>query len=247
MYNALRSLVASSNTAGMIIPTLLIILGIGFVYLQIQPQIQTKVGEVVGANAQGTISLVQESYIQNKLQYVSNPGADYFRELSEAAFASGVAVRDEQSANYSGTFYISIPRLGIDRMPVESNVDSGNSDIYRNALLTQLAHFEGSSLPFADNPGNIVIYGHSVGGGYAARPNDPVSAFSFLRDLQVGDEIAIEMEGVVHKYRMRKSDVVEPHDTSILTSRPGREELTLFTCYPPGNRSNRLVVKATPV
>lgn len=251
-YQALKDVVASSTAAGMIIPVLFIFVGLGFIALQILPdQIET----LKSANnfyEKGSTPLVQLSYIENKEQFVSNPGADYFRELSNSAIGQGGFFEDQQSLNYQGTFYITIDSLGIKRLPVSANVDSGNENTYRSVLNTKLAHFRGSSLPHSDTPGNVVIYGHSTGGSYRPSPQDPVSAFTLLADLQVGDIIKIEQNGKTYKYRMVRSKRVKPADTSILLGTPGRDSLTLFTCwgYPtggPGNRSGRLVVTAVPV
>lgn len=246
-YVGLKKLLASSSAAGMLLPLLLIVGGLGFIYMQIQPSLKEEVRTALNLTNQGNVALVSSDYIDNRLQYVSNPGFDYFRQLTEAAIQSGEFVVDQESLNFNGIFYLSIPKLGINRMGVQSNVDSTNSDIYNRVLDRNLAHFRGSSLPFVTNPGNIVVYGHSVGGSYTPRPNDVVSAFSFLPELKVGDEIIIEINGTQHKYVMRRSRVVTPDDTSILASTPGREALTLFTCYPPGSREKRLVISAVPV
>jgi sortase A len=246
-YGTLQKLVASSSTGGMLLPLLLIMGGLGFIYMQVQPSLKEEVRTALNLTNQGNVALVSSDYIENRLQYVSNPGADYFRKLTEAAIQNGQFITDTESMAFNGTFYVSIPKLGINRMPVQSNVDSTNSNIYNRVLDTQLAHFKGSSLPFVANPGNIVIYGHSVGGSYVPRPNDVVSAFTFLPELKVGDEILIEIAGQTHKYVMRRSRVVMPDDTSILASTPGQEALTLFTCYPPGSRDKRLVISAVPV
>jgi len=246
-YQVLKKLLASSSAASMLLPLVLIFGGIGFIYLQVQPSIKEEVRTALNLTNQGNVALVSSDYIENRLQYVSNPGFDYFKQLTEAAVQSGEFIIDQQSLAYNGTFYISIPKLKINRMPIQANVDSTSSAIYNKVLDRNLAHFKGSSLPSVDNPGNIVIYGHSVGGSYQPRASDVISAFTFLPELKVGDEILIDMDGKQYKYVMRKSRVVMPQDTSILATTPGKEALTLFTCYPPGSRDKRLVISAVPV
>jgi LPXTG-site transpeptidase (sortase) family protein len=245
-YGLLQWLVASSTSAGMILPVLLILAGLGFIYTQIQPSLKEEVASALKVNQQGNVALVPQNYIESNVQYVSNPGLDYFKDLTNAAKTEGVFVEDTESMAFNGTFYITIPKLRINRMPIQANVDSSKSEIYKKVLDRHLAHFRGTSLPFVNRPGNMVIYGHSVGGSYSPRPNDVVSAFTFLRDLKVGDEIIVELNGKTYKYLTRRSDIVEPQDTSILASDPGREALTLFTCYPPGSQEKRLVIKAVP-
>lgn len=245
-YQGLKGIVASSTSAGIVIPGLLILGGVGFIYLQVQPTIVNEVREAVGYFDQGTTSPVQGTYIESRQQYISNPSASYFEKLEKSAKSAGFN-EDQASLNYDGTFYISIPRLNINRLPVAANVESDKEEVYDKVLDQALAHFKGTSLPITSNAGNIVIYGHSTGGSYTPRPNDVVSAFSLLQQLQVGDEIIIEIDGIKHKYRMTRSKIVKPNDTSILLGKPGRETLTLFTCWPPGNQTHRQVITATPV
>lgn len=246
-YKGLKGIVATSSVAGLIIPTALIMTGGVFIYLQFQPTIVDQVKEYAGLYEQGTTAVVGDNYVTDRLQYVSNPGADYFQRVSQLALNSSLLKPDEYSLNYKGTMYLTIPSLGFNRLPIKSNVQSNSKDIYDQVLSTSLAHFKGTSVPGSDNASNIVIYGHSAGGGYNPNPNDVLGAFTFLQDLKVGDVIILEADGVEHKYKMSRSKKVEPSDTSVVTGTPGKETLTLFTCHPPGNNSSRLVISAIPV
>jgi len=246
-YRSLKNLVATSSWAGLLIPALFIASGIAVIYQQVQPTLTTKIKESAGYYNQGTVALVQDSYITNRLQYVSNPGASYFQNLTAAAFNKNILAADEKSADYSGKFYITIPSLGFDHLPISANVDSGSKEIYDQVLNTSLAHFKGTSLPFSDVNNNTVVYGHSAGGSYNPSPNDVLAAFSFLPNLKLGDLITLEIDGVEYNYRMTRSKIVDPNDTTIITGTPGKKTLTLFTCYPAGNPSQRYVAVATPV
>ncbi len=245
MYEVAKRLVATSTLAGLLIPSILIMTGMGFIYLQFQPSIVEQVKEYAGYYDQGTTTLVADGYITDRLQYVSNPGADYFQRVA-AELQNQKIVPDNFSLQYKGTMYLTIPSLGFDRLPISSNVDSSTKDIYDRVLSSSLAHFKGTSVPASEVDNNIVIYGHSAGGSYNPRPDDVLAAFSFLKDLKVGDLITIEMDGKEYKYRMSRSKIVEPTDTSVITGTPGKETLTLFTCHPPGNNANRLVITALP-
>jgi LPXTG-site transpeptidase (sortase) family protein len=246
-YRSLKNLVATSSMAGLLIPTLFIASGVFVIYQQVQPTITHKIKESAGYYDQGTVALVQDSYIANRLQYVSNPGASYFESLTTAALNRHLLAADEKSATYSGKFYITIPSLGFERLPISANVESGSKEVYDQVLNTSLAHFKGTSLPFSEVNNNTVIYGHSAGGSYNPSPTDVLAAFSFLPNLKLGDLIILEVDGVEYKYRMTRSKIVEPSDTTIITGTPGKKTLTLFTCYPPGNDSQRYVAVAAPV
>lgn len=246
MYNWVRDLTTHSSWAGIFVPLLFLFTGGLFIYLQFQPSIVKEVKTVMGYFDQGTASVVQDNYLAERLRYVSNPSFNYFEKISEEAIASGL-LNDPELLGFSQTMYLTVPALGFNRLPIKSNVESSTSTVYNQVLNTQLAHFKGTSLPFAKNNGNIVIYGHSAGGAYNPRPDDVLAAFSFLSDLKVGDEIMLEVSGQTYKYRMSKSKIVTPDDFSIVHGTPGRETLTLLTCHPPGNNSHRYVVIATPI
>jgi LPXTG-site transpeptidase (sortase) family protein len=244
-YKISKRIVATSTMAGLLIPAGLILSGAGFIFLQFQPAIVEQVKEYAGYYNQGSAALVQDNYITDRLQYVSNPGADYFQRVSDTALGQ-VIKPDTFSLNYKGTMYLTVPSLGFKRLPITANVQSNSKDIYNNVLANSLAHFKGTSLPASDAASNIVIYGHSAGGAYNPSPNDVLAAFTFLKDLRVGDLIIIEMDGIEYKYRMSRSKIVEPSDTTIIEGQPGKETLILLTCHPPGNNNNRLVVTAIP-
>jgi LPXTG-site transpeptidase (sortase) family protein len=247
MYRGLKNLTASSSKAGLVVPLLFMITGFGFIYLQVQPLIVQQLKQADGYYAQGNTSLVADNYLGDRLQYVSNPGSDYFKQLGTEALQGSGLFQDQASLAFSGTMYLTIPALGYDRLPITANVDSTSEESYQGVLNYSLAHFKGTSLPLAKNPGNTVIYGHSVGGAYTPQANDALSAFSFLSNLKIGDEIYLEINGETHAYRMSKSKIVQPDDFSIVHGTPGRESLTLLTCYPAGNSSQRYVAVATPI
>lgn len=246
-YHSLQNLVASSSFAGLVIPAFLILGGIALIYQQYSGTINETLRSLAQYDVQGTVPLVQESYLAERLKYVSNPGSDYFKQLTDTAFTQEGFQPDLESADYHGMMYLTIPSLGFQRLPVAANVESGTKEVYDKVLNNSLAHFRGTSLPIATNPHNIVIYGHSASGSYQPNPNDVLAAFSFLSDLKVGDLIVLEVEGKEYSYKMTRSKIVQPDDISIITATPGRESLTLFTCYPDGNSAQRYVAIATPV
>ena len=151
---------------------------------------------------------------------------------------------DLKSLSYKGNFFISIPSIGLNRLAVEANVDSTTEDSYNNALKDSLAHFKNTGLPISEIKNNIVIYGHSASPNYNPQRSDPEVAFSFLTEMKVGDKIIIEIEGEKHEFTMSRSKIVKPDDVSIITGTKGKRTLTLFTCYPAGNNTERYVIIA---
>lgn len=245
-YRGLKSLVATSSTAGLLIPSLFIIGGLIVIYQQFLPGITDQVKAATGYYDQGTTALVSDHYISERQKYISNPGSDYFMGIQNALAKSKFSL-DTTAANFAGTMYLTIPALKFNRLPIKANVESSDKAAYDKVLTSALAHFKGTSLPFNSTAGNTVIYGHSAGGSYNPSPDDVLAAFSFLSDLKAGDIIIVEANGISHTYRMSKSRIVKPEDVTVLDNQNGKDTLTMITCYPPGNNSQRYVATATKV
>lgn len=216
------------------------------IYQQFFPDFREFIKLKVNYYDTSTIALASENYV-SRAEYISNPGAEYFKQLKDEAVASNKLLADPLSNSFKGTFTLSIPSLKISNLRVTANVESGVEEVYDSYLEGGLAHFNGTGLPISPLNNNTVIYGHSASGNYYDRSNDPTAAFSKLKDIRIGDEVLVKMEGKEYKYKVAKSKIVEPHDISIITGDIGKETLTLFTCYPDGNSANRFVVVANPV
>lgn len=242
-YGMLQKLTERSSLANLIIPSFFIVLGLMLIYRHFYPQIQSFLNDANKVTEQGNTAPVSENYIDLS-QYISNPAG--LTLATDQAFDQDILQEDTKSRGYGGLFYISIPSLSIDRLPVQANVDSTSENAYNTVLKNSLAHFENTGLPFSDVDNNIVIYGHSASSNYNPRPTDPEVAFSFLTNLRVGDEIILEMEGKKYNFKMSKSKIVEPTDLSIVTGQRNKRTLTLFTCYPAGSSGKRFVAVARP-
>lgn len=243
-YDALKDLVHASKIANLVIPTFFMLLGFFFIGKYYWPEVKTWAENQSGITNQGTSSPVSDQFVDIS-KYISNPAG--LQKVSEEAFGQNVLQKDPKSNNYTGIFYISIPSIGVNRLPVQSNTDSTTESAYNAVLKNSLAHFKNTGLPFSEIKNNIVIYGHSATPNYNPQVTDPEVAFSFLSSLRVGDEIILEMEGNTYTYKMYRSKIVEPNDLSIITGSKNTETLTLFTCYPAGNNAKRYVAVARPV
>jgi len=236
----------NSKFIGALIPVFLILSGFFMIYQQFFPDLKELIKLKVNYYDTNTVALASENYV-SRAEYISNPGAEYFKQLRDEAVASNGLLSDPVSNEYKGKFTLSIPSLGFKDIRVTANVESGVEEIYDSYLEGGLAHFNGTGLPISPMKNNTVIYGHSASGNYYERTKDPTAAFSALKNIKIGDEITVNMEGKEYKYRVTKSKIVQPHDVSIITGDAGKDTLTLFTCYPDGNSANRFVVVANPV
>jgi sortase A len=115
-----------------------------------------------------------------------------------------------------------IPELGLD------------TTLLKGVSLTVLdqgpGHWPGTALP--GGWGNTVVSAHRTSHG---------GPFRHLDQLDVGDEVVFEVEGVTHTYRVTGSEIVDPYALWIIDQKPGRT-LTMFACHPPGSTKERIVV-----
>lgn len=125
------------------------------------------------------------------------------------------------------------PAIGILRIPkidVEVPVLEGTDDLTLNR---GVGHVAGTAKP-GEN-GNVAIAGHRDG------------FFRGLKDIAVGDKIALVTLQGTETFVIDRITIVEPTDVSVLQPR-SRSSLTLITCYPfyfIGSAPQRYIVQAS--
>ena len=92
------------------------------------------------------------------------------------------------------------------------------------------AHLYGTSLPLDDTDTNVTLAGHT---GYIGR-----IFFDYIRDLNIGDTVAITTYFETIKYTVIDFKEISPYETDDTYIKPGRQILTLITCQ----GDNRFVV-----
>lgn len=120
---------------------------------------------------------------------------------------------------------LSIPALHLDTSVLEGSMDE--------TLARSAGHIEETPLP--GEPGNVGIAGHRD------------TTFRALRDVRVGDRLALTTTRGIRHYRVRNTWVVAPEEVWVLedTQTPA---VTLVTCYPftfLGHAPQRFIVRAT--
>jgi len=151
--------------------------------------------------------------------------------------APSASVRGKQE-NIPEIFYVTVPKLGIERAEVETNSSNLSPD-------ERLGHYAGSALP--GEVGNTFIYGHSASPMFYD-PKNYKTIFTTLDRLEESDEVTVEFGEKYFKYVVEKSVVLEPEDVKPLETVGSpflkKSFLTLMTCVPPGIRTKRLLVQA---
>lgn len=136
-----------------------------------------------------------------------------------------------------GTF-ITIPKIHA-QAPISENVDPWNEKEYMDTLKKSIAHAKGTSLP--GQPGTIFLFAHSSGPPWELTRFNTV--FLRLGELQNGDSIIIERNGVTYRYIVRDKKEVWPNEVNYLLDTK-RTQLILQTCTPIGTSIKRLLVFA---
>lgn len=138
-------------------------------------------------------------------------------------------------------FYLNIPKLGIERARVVTDVESDKKAIYFPILNYALAHYKGTAYPGSE--GDVFIYGHSILPIFY-NPKDYLSIFSKLHELQNGDQIEVFWGEKKFVYMVFASEIVSPQSLDAISfKKEGEKTMTLMTCNPPGTYFKRLLVK----
>ncbi len=120
-------------------------------------------------------------------------------------------------------------RLEIPRLRVSTIVRAGSD---ARTLQLAVGHIAGTALP--GEQGNMGLAGHRD------------SFFRRLRDIRTGDEIRMVTPAGTFRYRVERTNVVDPQDVWVLDPTP-EPALTLVTCYPftyIGSAPHRFIVRA---
>jgi sortase A len=133
----------------------------------------------------------------------------------------------------SGDLLLSVPRLGIEDLPVPTG--SGQRLLDRAGIM----HLAETGAPW--EPGsNTYIAGHAIGYEQTRYPY----VFYELENLQRGDEITLrDPAGRTYTYRVYETLVVSPTDYWVTYPVPNRTTVTLQTCTPIPSFEDRLVVR----
>jgi sortase A len=122
--------------------------------------------------------------------------------------------------------------LRIPRIHLEVPVFDGTDDLTLNRGVGRIA-----GTARLGETGNLGIAGHRDG------------YFRGLKDIGVGDEIALDTRDATELYRVSEMTVVDPSDVGVLDP-TSEASLTLVTCYPfyfVGSAPKRYIVRATRI
>lgn len=124
-----------------------------------------------------------------------------------------------------------IGTLNIPKINLEVAIGEGTA---QSVIKYAVGHFPQTALP--GQPGNFSLVGH--------RSYRYGQFFNRLDQLEKGDAIVINRDGITYTYRVTETFTVKPEDTWVLdpTTEAG---ITLITCTPIRVATHRLIVKGT--
>ena len=132
---------------------------------------------------------------------------------------------------------LSIPRLGIEDVAVGDSPKQSYLD--REGIM----HLSGTGFPY-ERGSNTYIVGHAADYDASRVPN----VFRNLKSLQQGDQITLrDTLGRTYEYRAYQYFIVNPTDVWITEPVPGKEIISLQTCYPAPSFAKRLIIRAERV
>lgn len=237
-------IISSNKIIRVYLPILLIVFGGYMLYQQFKQNIFYTIDQVINSDAKIIVSPLGDDYFNRRLEFISSPESGYFSKVL-ATDSSTVNIVDDESQNYTGTFYLTIPSINIKNAPIKSNVPSTNESEYNALLKKYLGHFKGTPIP--GKQGNSFIYGHSINEAYFKEdPTTPYVEFTKLFKLKIGEKIYIDRDGITYSYTIFKIKEVEPDRLDVLQLDNKTEKLiTLMTCgAPPGDSARRFIIVA---
>lgn len=125
--------------------------------------------------------------------------------------------------------------LNIDAMDVSLPLYIGADE---ENLMKGAAVLANTSMPIGGESTNCVIAGHR--GGYNGQ-----AVFRDIEVLQAGDVVTVTNAWETLEYEVVKSIVIMPDDIEAIKIMPGKDMLSLVTCHPYGDNTQRYVVYCT--
>lgn len=176
-------------------------------------------------------------------KYAVVGGGNFRNILSERISALSINYEDARNwyPNLKGdidknkdikSYKLSIAKLGIS----DATVATSDYD-----LSSHLVQYLGTSLP--GQLGSAVIFGHSTL-PQLFNPKDYKTIFATLHLLKINDEVLIDINGIIYKYKIFSITITDPEDTNIFSQNYDDSYITLVTCTPPGTVWKRLIVRA---
>lgn len=155
----------------------------------------------------------------------NTPNAFYFPDLVEGY---------EDTLNITGTGIMGY--IDVDKVNIHLPIYHGVSDV---VLQIGVGHLPGTSMPIGGTSTHSVLSGHT------GLPSSRL--FTDLYDIEIGDTFTVTVANRTITYEIDQIKIVEPEQTEDLQIVPGKDYCTLFTCYPYGVNSHRMLLRGVRI
>lgn len=182
--------------------------------------------------------------IKDEISYRLGQSKINYDTQIESASAENISSVQAETRNLGVNSYFSIviPKIGA-KANIVANVDPTNESEYDQALKEGVAHAKGTYFPGQGK--TIFLFSHSTNSLFNVSRYNAI--FYLLDKMSSGDKIVVYFSDKRYIYKVTKTKIVGPNDTSFLNGDTlSGETLILQTCYPPGTSLNRLLVFAKP-
>lgn len=157
--------------------------------------------------------------------------------VSDAVAAFDDTAQDQTAVTPKDMAALEIPKIGITAPIIYPT--STDLTILKRAAMQGVVHYPGSAMP--GEKGNVYIFGHSSSKLFNRNPNS--AAFTELSKITKGDALIIHTLSGKYLYLVTSVQILKPDETKIYLE-SSDAKLTLSTCWPVGDPSNRLIVEA---
>ncbi len=197
-------------------------------YLFVLPSYSSGIVSPLASNFHPESSPLYPALVQAQESIAPTSREDSFKV---STWFVGVPQQESMGKSNLRTYTISIPKLKIDMATVEV----GGEDLKKSLVAWPTSAPPGTY-------GNNIIFGHSELPQFAS-PGNYSGIFTHIMELEKGDEIYVDYDGVRYKYLVAEKNVVDPTNLSVLEQRFDSSYITLITCVPPGTVWQRGIVK----
>ena len=181
----------------------------------------------------GVVTPVQELVLGAFAETSPNPLVNISSNAKSAP--QNLAIKSGTVNEVPSTFYLTVPKLGVEQATIETNSLSLSPD-------TSLGHYRGTSLP--GEVGTSFIYGHSTLPWFFSATNYK-TIFATLPTVSTGDTFYVHFNNLTYRYEVVATKILDPEEVDPLKDYGAEvgssSTAVLMTCYPPGLSSKRFL------
>lgn len=181
-------------------------------------------GSMQQSQAQDELDAASERFLDDRAANAITAKAGELERAERARRLAGIYA--DQIHDGEGIGRIGIPAIDLDAVVIQG---TETADLQKGP-----GHYPDSGLPGQGR--TVAIAGHRT---------TYLAPFRNIADIARGDEISLKLPYGTFRYRVTKTDIVDPTDVAVVDD-VGSERLVLTACHPLYSAAQRYVVTAEP-